>query len=268
MSVTPSPPPCRVPAGSTTDFPYGPMADSGYGNPVFYHAFCDDFDNSLGATGLWTVSAGGAGTVANAAGDGGLALFTTAGATNNFESIQTPSAGFTLPQGALAGKKAFFLTRLQLSDITNSAFIAGLISINATPFTSIADGVYFQKSSGGTVLNIISAIASTLTTTAIPVAFYNTFFANAVNIDLGWYIDRNGYLNAFVGQQLVGYLPQSGSGAVNSAGVSVSPTVGRCVQVTGLSLSTANLAPTLGVQTGQASSKTMTVDFVVAQKER
>lgn len=266
MSVVPSPPPVRCTSGSTSDYPFGPLADCGIGNPVFYHQFYDDFDNSLGATGLWTVSAGGAGTVASTSGDGGLALFTTAGANGNFESIQTPAAGFTLPQGVLAGKKEFFLTRLQLSDVTNSAFIAGLISINATPFTAVADGVWFSKASGGTVLNINSAIGSVVTTTAIPVSAFT--LANAVNIDLGWYIDRNGNLNAFVGAQLVGYITQSGTGAVNSAGVSLVPTLGRCVSVAGLTFSTANLAPTLAVQTGAVAVKTMTVDFVVAAKER
>lgn len=266
MSVTPSQPPVRNTSGATSDYPFGPLADCGYGNPFFYHCFSDDFDNSLGATGLWTVSAGGAGTVANASGDGGLALFTTAGASGNFESIQTPAAGFTLPQGVLYGKKEFFLTRLQLSDVTASAFIAGLCVIDATPFTAVSDGVWFSKASGGTVLNINSAIGSVVTTTAIPLSAYT--LANATNIDLGYYIDRLGNLNVFVGAQLVGYTSPSGSGAVNSAGVPLTPTLGRCLQVQNLTFSTANLAPTLALQTGAAAVKTMTVDFVTAMKER
>lgn len=266
MSVTPSVVPVRNTSGATSDYPFGPLADSGYGNPFFYHCFADDFDNSLGATGLWTLS--GTGTAVNTPGDGGLALLSTTAVASAFESIQLPAAGFVLPQGALAGKKAFFLTRLQLSDINASAFIAGLCNITGTPFTAIADGVYFQKSSGGTVLNIISAIGSVLTTTAIPLAAYSSFFANASFLDMGWYIDRLGNLNVFVGQQLVGYTSMSGTGGVNAAGVTVLPVPGRCLQVTGLSLSTANLAPTLAVQDGATAIKTLTVDFVTAMKER
>lgn len=280
MSVTPSPPPTRCTSGATTDFPWGPMADSGYGNPFFYHAFNDDFDSSLGAAGLWTISSVGAGSVATAAGDGGLALFTTGATLNNAESIQTPAAGFILPNGALAGKKLFFLTRLQLSDVTNSSLIAGLINITGTPFTggSITDGVYFSKLTGGTVLNIITVSGSVALTWAIPAASYA--LANATNIDLGFYIDRSQNLNVFVGSQLVGYLPQSGTGGVNTAGVTSLPVVGRCLQVvpTGnipggaqvgpWTVSAANLAPTLGVLTGAAVAKTMTVDFIGAQKER
>src|SRR5215468_3482059 len=147
MALPRSPPPTRLTAGSSTDPVYGPLADSGYVNPFFYHMFADDFDNILGATGAYTVTAA-SGTVALAAGDGGLALFTTGSVSNQFCEIQTPIAGFTLPQGATAGKKLFWLARLQLSDVTNSALIAGLISINVTPFTSVADGIYFSKASG------------------------------------------------------------------------------------------------------------------------
>lgn len=259
MALPSSPAPARSPSGSTTDWPYGPFGDSGFGNPAFYHQFFDDFDNQLGSAGLYTVSAGGAGTIAHSAGDGGLALFTTAGASGNFESIQLPAASFSLPQGAGAGKKLFYSTRLQLGDVTNSAFIAGLCSITATPFTAIADGIYFTKASGGTVLQIVSAITSVLTTTNIPLSAYT--LANATNIDLAFNIDRYGNLNAFVSPNMTGYVPQSGTGANT-------PTRGRCLQVAGLSLSTVNLSPTLAVQTGAVAVKTMTVDFHCTQKER
>lgn len=266
MGVIPSPPPTRTPSGATTDWPFGPLAASGYGNPFFYHGYSDDFDNSLSATGLWTVSAGGAGTVANAAGDGGLGLLTTAGASGNYESIQLPSAGFTLPQGALFGKKAFFLTRIQLSDVVGSTAIVGLCNVTTTPFAAVADGVYFIKNTGAATLSLVSAIGGVLTTTVIPAAAYS--LANATFIDLAWHITHKGELMAYVGAQLVGYTDQSGSGAVNSAGVSLSPVLGACVRVTGLTFSTANLAPTIAVQTNAVAAKTLTVDFVTAQKER
>src|SRR6266849_5056064 len=92
-----SQPPQRLTSGFSTDPPYGPLADSGFGNPFFYHQFQDDFDNALGsaANGLYTASGGG--TVAHVAGDGGLALLTTLAAANSFESIQLPAGSFTLP---------------------------------------------------------------------------------------------------------------------------------------------------------------------------
>lgn len=257
MALPRSPTPTRGPEGFTTDWPWGPMADSGFGNPAYYHQYFDDFDNALGVAGLYTLA--GTGTVAHTAGDGGLALFSTTGVSSAFESMQLPAADFTLPQGAVAGKKMFYLTRLQLSDVTNSAFIAGVCDITATPFTSITDGVWFSKASGGTVLNINSAIGGVTTTTAIPTSAYT--LVNAANIDLAWYIDWYGNLNAFVNSNMVGYVPESGTG-------SSTPSRGRCLQVSGLSLSTANLSPTLSLQTGAAAIKTMTVDFQLTQKER
>src|SRR5271170_4261011 len=125
-----SPPPTRLPAGSSTDAPFGPLADSGMGNPFFYHQFQDDFDNQLGATGLYTVS--GTGSAAHSSGDGGLALLSTLGTQPTFASIQLPVGDFTLPTtGATppgtstSVKKMFYVTRLQLSDVTLSSFIAG-----------------------------------------------------------------------------------------------------------------------------------------------
>ena len=59
--------------GYTTDYSYGPMGDSGFGNPAYYHQYFDDFDNALGATGLYTLTAA-SGSIVHSAGDGGLAL--------------------------------------------------------------------------------------------------------------------------------------------------------------------------------------------------
>ena len=207
---------------------------------------------------MYTTTAAG-GSVAHTAGDGGLALFSTGATANEFAEIQVPVADFVLPQGAIAGKKLFYLTRLQLSDVTNSAFIAGLCDVTATPFTAITDGVYFIKPSGATVINIVSAIGSVLTTTALPAASYN--LVAATNIDLGFYIDWYGNLNVFTSPSMVGYVPQSGTGAVT-------PTRGRVLQVQNLNFSAVNLTPTLALQTNANAIKTMTVDFHCAQKER
>src|ERR1700691_5652478 len=110
----PSATPIRQTSGSTTDPPYGPLGYCGNGNPFFYHQFADDFDNQLGASGLYTVT--GTGSVAHTAGDGGLALFSTLGSASTFAVIQLPAADFTLPLtgatppgSASTVKKIFYL---------------------------------------------------------------------------------------------------------------------------------------------------------------
>lgn len=290
--------PARNPSGATTDPPWGPMAQSGYGNPAFYHQFFDDFDNQLGAAGIYTASNTGAGTIAHTPGDGGTALFTTAATANALDSIQLPAASFVLPgTGATppgssqSQKKFFYLCRMQLSDVTLSAFIGGLCNTTVTPFTtgvqSVTDGLFFYKAPGAAnnlvVLNIASAgndPAGTgyTNTFTIPTTAYA--LANNAYVDLAYYIDRQQNLFVFVGSQLVGWIPQSGTGSVNAAGVPTLPVLGPVFanyQVFGSSgfvatpvrFTTANLNVTMALSNGvTAAVKTMTADFHCVQKER
>jgi hypothetical protein len=304
MAITPAnTKPTSLPAGATTDPPYGPLYNSGFSNPFFYHNFSDDFDNMLGSAGLYTTTSVGGGTVAHAAGDGGLALFTTGATAGNFESIQLPAASITLPGTGNAPpgtstsmKKLFYLVRLQLSDVTNTALIAGLCATTATPFTgagaaqNVADGLYFYKASGGTALQVVNIASNAgsptgtgfTNTFTIPTAAYT--LANATNIDLAYYVDRSQNLSMYVGSQLVGWLPQSGTGAVQGAGAgtTVLPVVGPALvnynyqaqagpsfnPTNPIMFTTVNLNITLAVGTSAASAKTMTADFQLFQKER
>lgn len=297
MASTPAnQPPIRNMAGATTDPPWGPLANSGYGNPFFYHSFSDDFDNLLGATGIYTATNTGVGTIAHTPGDGGTALFTTAATANALDSIQLPAASFVLPGTGSAppgtstsSKKLFYLCRLQLSDVTLATFIAGLCNTTTTPFTtgvqSITDGLFFYKAPGAAnnlvVLNIASAGndpagAGFTNTFTIPTTAYA--LANNTYVDLAYYIDRNQNLFMFVGSQLVGFIPQSGTGAVNAAGVPTLPVLGPVLAnynfnaqgvQTPIRFSTANLNITMALSNGvTAAVKTMTVDFHCAQKER
>ena len=299
MAQSPSPAPQRVPAGFTSDPPFGPLADSGAGNPFFYHEFEDDFDNSLSITGAYTLTGGGTGV--ETPGDGGLVLLSSTAAASTFATLQLPVADFTLPPTGInppltstTVKKLFYLCRLQLSDVVLSSFVAGLAATSATTFTTgaqtILDGVFFYKApSSGQIQLIANASAGNSPSGAavsyvlnIPLAAYN--LVNATFIDLAFFIDRNQNLKAFVGNpSLVGYAPQSGSGPVNPVtGVTLSPPAGVAA---GLSqtffnqavttspppylFTTAVLNPTIGVSNGvTAAAKTMTVDFHCVQKER
>ena len=251
----PSPSPVRYPAGVSTDFPYGPLANYGMPNPVGYHHFVDDF-NWLNPT--LTATKTSAGTIASAAGKGGLLLFTTnAGTplTTDIASIQLPAAAFA----NLAGKKMFFLTRLKTSSAANSELLAGLIQTTVTPFT-VVDGIYFRKPTGAATGLVLShATASVITSVTIPTSAYT--LADDTYIDLGFYVDRAGVIYAFVGSQLVGYLPPAGTGSTN-------PTRGPSAQLTPAAITAVVLNPTLAIQSGTASSKTMTADFMVAAEER
>lgn len=254
-----SQPPVRQPSGATTDPQWGPLADDGMGNPFFYHAFQDDFDNALntGATGLYTITQGGTSPVIHTAGDGGLALFTTGAVAGNFGEIQLPAASFTVNSQP---KKVFYMLRTQLAAATTAAFVGGLVNTNTTPFSGgITDGVWFSKAAGSTQLNINTAVSGTVVTTAVTGAN----FANATNMDMAFYITRLGDVLVFFGSQLVGYIPQSGSGTLTP------PQPGPALRLTAPSLPSANLNLTLAVSNGStAAATTMTADFHMAHKER
>lgn len=249
----PSAKPVRFPSGTSTDFPWQPLADFGFRNPFMYHEWEDDFDT---LNTLYTATKTSAGTIASAAGDGGRVLFTTNASTplvGDICSLQLPVAGFA----PAANKKQFFMTRVNLADVTNPALLVGLIQTTATPFT-VTDGIYFSKATGSAAnLQLISMVGSVPTTLTIATANYT--LTNGADLDLGFYINRNRTIYAFVGPALVGWFTQSG-GLANSKGP-----VGSIVNPT---LTAVNLNPTIAIQSGTASSKTMTLDFAMAAKER
>jgi hypothetical protein len=299
VSQAPSPPPTRLTAGSTTDGRWGLLADSGFSNPFFYHQFQDDFDNQLGATGLYvsTVVSTGVAPV-HAAGDGGIASFVTSATAGSATTIQLPAASISLPGMSTvspylptSSKKVFYMTRISLSNITTMDFMAGLCNTGATfsaGAPSVTDGIYFHKPAGGTALTLTAVASAGQSPTGAGVTYSlvipTTSFAlvNSTFFDIGFYVDRYQNVQAFVGNQLfVGFSPTSGSGGVNSAGVVYNPPNGpaaalnQSYQNTGASaappyyLTLANLNLTLGATNGAtASAGTMLADFHMFQKER
>lgn len=263
----PSPTPARFPSGVTNEARWSPLADMGLPNPLFYHQDWDDFANEVALTTKYTVTISAGCTVANTAGDGGIITYSIDGdAAGDFASIQRPVASFAFT----AGKKSFFLARVQASDVINGVIIAGLIQTTVTPLT-VTDGLYFFKATGSaTNLVLRHSVGSVNTDIVIPTNAYT--LANNVNIDLGWAVDRNQNIYAFVGSQLVGYLPQSGTGPVSSGGTSLLPVSGPVAALqqttTPLTLTAVNLNPTVCFGAGTASAKTMLTDFWLASKER
>lgn len=251
-------PPTRTPGGATTDQVWQPLADCGAGNPAFYHTFFDDFDSSLNVTGVWTQTKTTAGTIASTPGDGGLGLFTTNASTplvSDIAEIQLANASFSLT----SGQKLFFETRFKTSDWTNAAFIFGLLQTTTTPFTP-TDGIYFSKVTGSLQFTINSAVGSVITSVNIPLTAQTA--VNNTNLDFAFYLNRQGDILAYADDFLVGFIPQSGTGIVSP------PNAGAVARITAPTLTAVNLNPTFAIQSGTASSKTATLDFIGVMKER
>jgi hypothetical protein len=292
-----SSPPSRVASGFATDPPFWPLAHCGVPNPFFYHVIADDFE---GVDNIYTVTATG-GSVASSPGDGGLITFTTGATASSNASLQPTSAGFVLPGtgatppgSSLSTKKLFYLARVTVGHTTDG-FIAGLGNISATPFTagvdSMVDGLYFYKAPTVSTLSLINRASAGNSPTGG--AVLNTFVLPGITIvagtsfDLGLYIDRYQNIRVWVAPQLVGYVPQSGSGptTADGSGVTVTPIIGpifanynyqaQSTTITGQSVtnplvfSTAPLAPTLAITNGTtAAATTLIADFQMAAKER
>ena len=245
--------PVRFPSGISTDQKWQPLADFGLPNPFDYHVIADDFDQL--SSGQYTVTPTSTGTVAAIAADGGALLFSTAATTNDTVSLQVKNATFAL----LTNKKTFYMTRIRFSDVVNTAFTLGMINTTTTPFAP-TDGVFFSKASGSaTNLALTSIVTGVSTTITIPVGAYS--LVNATDIDIGFLVDAKGVINAFVGANLFGFASNSGTGLLN-------PNRGAVATITGATLTSVLVNPTIAVSAGSAAVKTLQTDLLFAARER
>lgn len=258
--TAPSQVPVRFPSGMTTDFKWGPLANYGFRNPFFYHEYEDDFDYI--DTQLYTsTTTGTSAALAQQAGDGGQVLFTTGTAAGNVTILQIKTGGFTV---STTGKKLFFLTRFQISDITNLGFWAGLTNVTTT-VAGITDGIYITKAdNSATAVNLVIVSGSTTqATVAIPTSAITSYLLVNTWIDMGFYVTRQGEVEVFFGYPQVGFIPQQQTppyGAVAAYRITAATPA--------LTFTTANLAPIIIAQTGNTSQPTLTADFMMAAKER
>jgi hypothetical protein len=251
--------PVRFTSGFSNLPPWQLLGRMGMENPFFYHVFADDFDLPASLSGwVQTVTTG---TAVNVAGDGGLLQMETAATVGDFVSIQRGVPSFV----ASAGSRMFFVARMTLGDVTASAFMAGMIPVTATPFTgSPQAGVWISKAAGGTQLMLNVSNAGVVTSTLFPTKAYT--LQNGVSFDIGFSLDRDDSIRAMIAPNMVGYVPQSGTNQPNSTNRSpvVTSPVGRNVSGIGGVL----CAPIVAVQASTAVAQTLTLDFVMASKER
>jgi hypothetical protein len=235
----------RIPSGFTQDTINQPLGGLGTPNPFFYAVTADDFLPYQAAKYTVTAASGSvAQTQAN--GSGGRILMTTGAVAADFAEIQGEAFGHALT----LGRKAAFLTQLNLADITNSSFLAGMISVNATPFTAVADGIYFLKAVGSTVLQLLAVTAGVVVgTTTLTGAL-----TAGQDVGLGFYVNPQGEILGYVGQNLVGPYTQTGPDLA--------------IRSPSGALTTAALGATLAVSAGTAVAQTMVADFLLAATER
>ena len=222
----------RFTSGVTTSAKNQPMGDFILPDMTKAHVFMDDFDTYT--AGDWTVTEVGVATQALSDGDGGLLLITNAAADDNSSFSQKVGESFLFE----TGKKLWFDSLLQVSDATQSDVVIGLQITDTTPL-DVSDGVFFLKSDGAATIDLLVEKNNTATTTSSVATL-----VDATNIRLSFFYDGKDCIKIF------------------ADGVKVATSV-----TTNLPDDEA-LTISYGVQNGEASAKTMTIDYIFVAKER
>ena len=190
-------------------------------------------------SGDWTITTteAGSGSASEAvtSSAGGALLLTNAAGDNDLDFLQLKGEGFKLS----TSKKAYFSARFKVSDVDQSDFVMGLGITDTTPLDT-TDGVFFISADGDAGLDFLVEKDNTATTTEDVATMADDTF-----ITTTWFIDPNA--------SKVFY-------AINNAAP-----VG--VAITNLP-DDEELTVSFGIQNGEASAQTMTIDYVVAAVER
>lgn len=204
-----------------------------------YYEYFNDFVNTADyASGDWTTTNAGSGTIAVNTGAvagaaGGMLVMTGGSADDALIAIQNKIECFKF----VAGKKMMFQARFKLSDVTQSDMVIGLQVTDTTPL-AVVDGIFFRKDDGDAYLDFVACKNSTETQkTAVATLVNDTF------VKVGFYYD---------GTELAIYIDDVA--------------VGDCA-LTNV-VDDEELCISFAVQNGEAVSKVMTLDYVRAIVER
>lgn len=230
--------PTRFSHGIATDIREGPLGLFGMPDPTKIAVFFDDFMTY--ASGDWTATitqaGAGNGSVALTDAAGGALLLTNDNADNDAIFVQKVGEAFLIN----SSKRAFFKTRFQVSNATESDVVIGLQITDTTPL-DVTDGIYFLKADGSTSVSLVCRKdATTGSTSAAGVAT----LANATWTELAWAYDGRGELVAYA----------NGAKVASIAATAFLPDT--------------ELTVSFGIQNGDANARTMTVDYLFAAVER
>lgn len=227
--------PQRYSNGVTNVAASDPMGQLLFPDPTLCHVFFDDFNKYTAADWVVTTTEAGSGSATEAIQDedGGVLKITNDDADDDLDFLQHAKEIFALE----SGKKAWIKMRCKVSDATQSDFLIGLTDRDTTPLNA-SDGIWFQKDDGDTNLDFHVAKAdSTSSASAIATVADDTYLVLAV------YYDGKDTIEYWVNGAKEGTLAAD-------------------------TLPTTELTVTFGVQNGEAASKSMSIDYIFACKQR
>ncbi len=239
------PSPVRYTAGVATAAKDSTLFNYPAPDPTKVHQYFTDFNEYV--VGDWTLTTVelGAGSATEALGDEafGALVVTNDAADNDSDFFQKLGESFLLT----AGKKAWFKTRLKISDATQSEFYAGLMITDTDPLSATAgdgvtDGVFFMKEDGAATLDVYCQKDTTTGQTSA--AGIATIVADTY-ITLGWEYDGVNAVKYFINDVHKGTLDASSTYLPNT-----------------------ELTVSFGIKNGEAVAKILTVDYLFAAIER
>lgn len=201
-------------------------------DPTKFHSFMDDFD-LFTAPGGYTAPT--TGSVAPAALLGGAVDIVTGAVDTNDAIIQAVSLGFSI----VASQRVYFRTKHEMDDVIDADGIWGLNDA-ATSITP-ADGIFFEKTDLAATVDLV--VRSGASEIARESSVATMVAATQITLEFYW----DGIDRVYYG---VDGVPQG------------------FLDLNGLTLPTGLLAPTAGSVTGNASTTTVTQDYLFAAQER
>jgi len=226
----------RFPNGFNNSIKGGELRDFISSDPTRCHVYFNDFDTYVAAEWTITTLEDGAGSATEALTDvdGGILLVTNAAGDDDNDFFNKVGESFLFE----AGKKLWFKARFAVSDATQSDVVIGLQITDTAPL-AVTDGVYFLKDDGDAYIDFhvekdsVDTTATAVGTLADGVYITVGFYYNGVDA-IKYYID-----GVHKGTSVVTNLPDD--------------------EV---------LTISFGIQNGEAAAKTMSIDYILAAKER
>lgn len=210
----------------------------GMPDPTKYHTYFNDFD--VFTAGDWTVTALDGGTdsaevTAVADADGGILTVTTNDADNDNVCLESQGESWKLE----SGKKAWLKCRFKIADADDSDVYIGFHTTDTNPFsTAPTQRAYFVLAEGAATVtfnvddNSTDASSGTVAT-----------LADDTYVTLGMYYDGKGTIELYADDV-------------------------KTATMSSVSIPSTEMALGFGVATGTTAARTMSVDYILAVKER
>lgn len=155
--------------------------------------------------GDWTITTTEAGAnaatevISTSAGPNGVLVITNDDAATDADYLQNKIEAFQL----IKGKKAEFEIRFKISDVVNTAFVAGLQITDTTPL-DVSDGVFLRKAEDVKNLELVVCKDGSEDKVVFP---DDSALVNDTWVKAGWYYDGTDRVDAYVNDMRVASVP-------------------------------------------------------------